>query len=136
MLRLQPAEERDAASLRNWVEATGCLAREETAYLAHHSELVSLAPMVDSTVVQVETWVEAKLIQYWQGFRAVSIWRKGVLLSLSWLTDIDSISRPLGQPKRIHLWRSFNTAHCKVDADFSNHVSLDDASRCMQSYKY
>jgi hypothetical protein len=73
VLRLQLAERRDVASLRNWVEATGCLAREETAYLAHQSELVSLAPIVDDTVMQLETWVEKKLIQYWQGFRSVSI---------------------------------------------------------------
>lgn len=71
MLRLQSAKERDVASLQNWVEATGCLAREETAYLAYHSDLASLAPEMDNTVLQLETWVEDKLIHYWQGFRNV-----------------------------------------------------------------
>lgn len=71
ILRLQSAEGRDIVSLQNWVEATGCLAREETAYLAFYSDLVSLAPVGDGAVLQLETWVEDKLIQYWQGFRKV-----------------------------------------------------------------
>ncbi|KAL7798569.1 hypothetical protein V8C37DRAFT_368323 [Trichoderma ceciliae] len=70
ILHLQQAEGRDIASLENWVEATGCLAREETAYLAHSSDLVSLAPVVDSAALQLETWVEDKLLRYWQGFRS------------------------------------------------------------------
>lgn len=73
MLRLQPAERRDVASLQNWVEATGCLAREETGYLTYRSDLASLAPVVDSAVLQLETWVTDKLVQYWQGFRSVRI---------------------------------------------------------------
>ncbi|OSS51608.1 hypothetical protein B5807_03238 [Epicoccum nigrum] len=69
MLHLQPANGRDIASLRNWVKGTGCLAREETAYLAYRSDLASLAPVVDNTILQFETWVEEKLAKYWQGFR-------------------------------------------------------------------
>jgi hypothetical protein len=75
MLRLQPADGRDIASLQNWVKATGCLAREETAYLAYRSDLVSLAPVVDGTILQFETWVEKTLVKYWQGFRNVSMYR-------------------------------------------------------------
>ena len=71
ILRLQSAEGRDIASLQNWVEATGCLAREETAFLACHSDLASLAPIRDNAVLQLETWIEDKLVQYWQGFRNV-----------------------------------------------------------------
>jgi hypothetical protein len=70
-MSLPLAERRDVRSLRNWVAGTGSLARNETAYLAHLNELVSLTPVVDSAVTQLETWVEGKLIQYWRGFRRV-----------------------------------------------------------------
>lgn len=68
---LQSANGRDIASLQNWVDGTGCLARDETAYLTCKDELVSLAPAMDSAVLQLETWVEDKLIRYWHGFRRV-----------------------------------------------------------------
>lgn len=73
ILRLQQAGGRDIASLENWVQATGCLARDETAYLMHPSDLISLAPERDRAVLQLETWVEDKLLQYWQGFRSVRV---------------------------------------------------------------
>jgi uncharacterized protein DUF6594 len=73
MLSFGPAEQRDIESLQNWVNGTGCLAREETAYLAHQKELISLAPVADSAVIQLETWVEDKLIRFHRryGFRSV-----------------------------------------------------------------
>jgi hypothetical protein len=92
MLRLQPAEGREISSLQNWVEATGCLAREETAYLAYRSDLASLAPAVDNAVLQLETWVEDKLVQYWQGFRSVRMWQRGNLPMRSWLTSLEPIT--------------------------------------------
>ncbi len=95
MLRLQSAEGRDIASLQNWVEATGSLAREETAYLAYRSDLASLAPAVDSAILQLETWVEDKLVQYWQGFRSVRMLQRGNLSIRSWLTSLEPITQPL-----------------------------------------
>ena len=71
MLSFGPAQRRDVESLQNWLDGTGCLAREETAYLAHRRELVSLAPVADSAVVQLEAWVEDKLIRFCRGFRRV-----------------------------------------------------------------
>lgn len=54
------------------MDSTGSLAREETAYLAHHHELlVSLAPVGDSAMVQLEAWVEDKVIQFWPNFQKV-----------------------------------------------------------------
>ena len=55
-----PACPRDIESLNNWLESAGSLAREETAYLAHSHELISLAPTGDSAMMQLETWVEDK----------------------------------------------------------------------------
>ncbi|KAF5021906.1 hypothetical protein F66182_6054 [Fusarium sp. NRRL 66182] len=66
---LQQADQKDIASLQNWVASTGSLAREETEYLLHKHELISLAPATDSAVKQLEAWVEAKLTKYWHGFR-------------------------------------------------------------------
>jgi hypothetical protein len=71
MLGFGPAQQRDIESLQNWLDGTGCLAREETAYLTHHRELVSLAPAGDTAVLQVETWVEDKFIQFFRSFRTV-----------------------------------------------------------------
>jgi hypothetical protein len=72
-LSLDAAQPRDAQSLRNWVEGTGSLAREETEYLEHRRELVSLAPPRDNAVRQLETWVEYILIRFYPGFRKVRV---------------------------------------------------------------
>ena len=132
ILRLQSAEGRDIASLQNWVEATGCLAREETAYLAYHSDLVSLAPVGHNAVLQLETWVEDKLLQYWQDFRNVKNSAEGRPRNAYWLTNTEPISRPLDQSKRAHLPRPPNSASCEGDTVFRNHASPDDAGHCMQ----
>ena len=71
MLNFGPAQRRDVESLQNWLDGTGCLAREEIAYLTHHRELVSLAPAGDNAVLQLEVWVEDKLIRFYRGFRKV-----------------------------------------------------------------
>jgi hypothetical protein len=71
MLSFGPAQQRDIKSLQNWLDNTGYLAREERAYLAHHRDLVSLAPMGDSAIVQLEAWVEDKFIRLWRDFRKV-----------------------------------------------------------------
>ncbi|KAI1376850.1 hypothetical protein F4677DRAFT_76026 [Hypoxylon crocopeplum] len=64
MLSYGHAQRRDRESLHNWLGGTGSLARDETAYLTHRHELVSLAPTGDAAVSQLETWVEDKLIHF------------------------------------------------------------------------
>ncbi len=71
MLSFGYAQNRDVESLQNWVNGTGCLARQETAYLAHGRDLVSLAPAGDNAMVRFEIWVEDKLIRFYRGFREV-----------------------------------------------------------------
>lgn len=71
MLNFSPAQQRDVKSLQNWLDGTGCLARGEREYLTHHRELVSLAPMGDSAIVQLEAWVEDKFIRLWRDSRKV-----------------------------------------------------------------
>ena len=51
-------------SLQNWVDGTGYLARDETAYFGHH-EVISLVPVRDNGALKLEIWVEDKLIQWW-----------------------------------------------------------------------
>ncbi|KAK1773055.1 hypothetical protein QBC45DRAFT_428587 [Copromyces sp. CBS 386.78] len=65
VLSFGPAQPRDVESLQNWMDSTGSLAREEASYLAHHLELVSLAPVDDSAVVQLTAWVENIAIWLW-----------------------------------------------------------------------
>lgn len=74
MLSLGVAHGREVESLQNWLDGNGCLARDETAYLTHHRELVSLAPISDNATLQFESWVEDKLIRFSRAFRKV---RKG-----------------------------------------------------------
>ncbi|KAG8405055.1 hypothetical protein J3459_022263 [Metarhizium acridum] len=69
ILHFGPPQPRDVESLQNWLQGTGCLAREETAYLGHRPELVSLAPVGDSAMVQLEAWVEDKMIRLWPSFQ-------------------------------------------------------------------
>lgn len=71
MLSSSQARERDVQSLRNWLDGNGCLAREETEYLSHRGDLVSLAAPGDNAVVQLEAWVEDKVIKYHRRFREV-----------------------------------------------------------------
>jgi hypothetical protein len=69
MLSFGSAQQRDVKALQNRLDGNGCLAREERAYLTYDRELVSLTPMGDSTIVQLEAWVEDKFIRWWRDFR-------------------------------------------------------------------
>ena len=69
MLSFGSAQQRDVKALQNWLDGNGCLAREERAYLTYSRELVSLAPTGDSTIVQLEAWVEDKFTRWWRDFR-------------------------------------------------------------------
>lgn len=71
MLTLETAEARDIKSLQNWLNGTGCIAREETAYLTHSREMASLAPLRDNALMKVEIWVENVLVRFYSGFRKV-----------------------------------------------------------------
>ena len=65
ILSLGKAQSRDIESLEHWVEGTGFIAREETAYLTQQRDLMSLAPVADNAVVQLEAWVEDQLIHFY-----------------------------------------------------------------------
>ncbi|CAI6337693.1 unnamed protein product [Periconia digitata] len=69
MLSLDVAEARDIESLQNWLNGTGCITREETAYLSQSRELVRLAPSKDFALSRLEIWVEDALIRFYSKFR-------------------------------------------------------------------
>ena len=69
MMSSGPANPRDAVSLQNWLEETGCITREETAYLRNGSDLVSLGSSGDLAVKNLEDWVEDRLVRYYRNFR-------------------------------------------------------------------
>lgn len=71
MHSLDAAKTRDIESLQNWLDGTGCIAREETAYLTHTRELASLAPPKDSALLTFEVWVENQLMRFYGNFRNV-----------------------------------------------------------------
>lgn len=73
ILELDPPCTRDIESLQNWVDGTGCLAREETAYLSQCQDLACLAPTRDSAIFQLQTWVEDRLIALWPEYYKVRI---------------------------------------------------------------
>lgn len=78
MLSYEIAHRRDVRSLQNWIDGTGCLAREETEFLLRRHELVTLAPAGDNAVVQLENWVEDRLIRFYRGFRGVRHLRRNL----------------------------------------------------------
>lgn len=71
MLGYETAKPRDVLSLQNWVNGNACLAREETEYLTHYHELLSVAPSDDGAITRLESWVEDILIRFYKGLGKV-----------------------------------------------------------------
>jgi hypothetical protein len=73
MLGYEIAKPRDVLSLQNWVSGTACLARDETAYLTHCEDLISVASSGDGMAEQLENWVEDILVRFGSCFGKVWI---------------------------------------------------------------
>ena len=63
ILGYKSADPRDVQNLQNWVDGTGCIVREETAYLQSNEELLTLRHSYDSAVTWLETIVEDSIIR-------------------------------------------------------------------------
>lgn len=72
-MNLSRAPARDVRNLQNWVDGTGSLASDETAYLGHPRDLAGLVPPGDRAISQLESWIEDGLIWSYKGFRRVRI---------------------------------------------------------------
>ncbi|KAK4170902.1 hypothetical protein QBC36DRAFT_250540 [Triangularia setosa] len=70
VLNLEDASHRDVANLQNWVDGNGCIARQETAYLARAEDLLSVASPDDGAT----TWLGALV----EGCRALYTKRVGL----------------------------------------------------------
>lgn len=57
-MRLPAASPRDMDSIRNWLDGTGCIARDETAFLSHGDDVANLTGTLDSAVDNVEIFIE------------------------------------------------------------------------------
>lgn len=67
------ASQRDVASLQNWIANTSCLSRDETQYLEHERELLTLASCNDSAIKRLESWVEDAIIRSYKDYRALPL---------------------------------------------------------------
>ena len=65
-LSLEPAKSRDMQSLQNWIDGTGCLARAETAYNAHHEDLVNLTPSHDQSITYLDSFLGDALVRLYR----------------------------------------------------------------------
>ncbi|KAK0717750.1 caspase domain-containing protein [Lasiosphaeria miniovina] len=58
VLSLEDASYRDVASLQDWVDGNGCIARQETAYLSRARDLVSVTSPDDGATTWLGVWAE------------------------------------------------------------------------------
>jgi hypothetical protein len=68
ILCLPEPSDKDVQSLKNWIEGTSCLARQESAYLEDSGDLLNLSEPVDNTITWMESLVEDSL--FWINFFA------------------------------------------------------------------
>ena len=61
-LKYEAPQRLNLASLQNWTEATGSLARAEIAYLDNADDLICLATQTDEILVRVELFLERVVI--------------------------------------------------------------------------
>ncbi|KAF2804513.1 uncharacterized protein BDZ99DRAFT_451574 [Mytilinidion resinicola] len=64
----EAARPRAVASLQNWINGTGCIARHEATYLNYSNELLCVASMDDTVMMWLETLVECTFTRARQYF--------------------------------------------------------------------
>ncbi|KAF2495500.1 hypothetical protein BU16DRAFT_561784 [Lophium mytilinum] len=72
VLGLERPNRRDIANLENWIDSTGCLARQETAYLGKGEDLATLASPADRALNAFEGPIEGFLI--WIATKFNKVW--------------------------------------------------------------
>jgi hypothetical protein len=72
VLGLEAASHRDMVNLQNWVDGNGCIAREETAYLAQAEDLLRVASPDDGAVMWLGGLVEDTRVYLRERFGLVS----------------------------------------------------------------
>ena len=70
MLSYDRAKSRDVSSLRNWVDGTACLARNESEYLEER-DLITLGTTQDNALSFLQDWIEDRFMTWYSGYRQV-----------------------------------------------------------------
>ena len=70
-LNLESAKPENLQSLDNWVNGTGCLARTETAYIKHHSDLFNFASSGDQSITHLDAYLGDPLVRLYRWHRKV-----------------------------------------------------------------
>ena len=73
MRSLGSANQRDISSLQNWINGNACIARKETAYLAHKIDLLNTCSVNDYALDRLEGLIEKSLMHFFKWFRKVSV---------------------------------------------------------------
>ena len=99
MLNHESAQPSNVDSLRNWIQTTGCLSRDETAYLGAEDDLLCVATQTDTFLLRLELLLDRALISGWRSFSRVSIFllppchlKKWLHLCYSLFINIGSVS--------------------------------------------
>jgi len=81
MLSFEVASHRNVVNLQNWVGGNGCIAREETAYLARAEDLLSVVSPDDNAVAWLEALVEDRRVYCRERFGQVRNPRLALLIN-------------------------------------------------------
>jgi hypothetical protein len=69
---LQDAPKRDIGSIQNWIEGTGCIARDESAFLEKENDIVNLASPRDYAIANLEPVIETIVMYFCKWLKKVS----------------------------------------------------------------
>jgi hypothetical protein len=69
---LPDAPERDIGSIQNWIEGTGCIARDESAFLEKENDLFNLASPRDYAIANLEPVIETIVMYFCKWLKKVS----------------------------------------------------------------
>jgi hypothetical protein len=73
-LCLETPPSRHALSLQRWIKGNGCIAREESEFLSHSSDLLSLSSPEDDAVLWMERLVSGALVLFrWVSLRLLKM---------------------------------------------------------------
>jgi hypothetical protein len=101
VLGFKAASDRDVVNLQNWVDGNGCIAREETAYLARAGDLLSVVSPDDNAVAWLGALVEDSCVYFRKRFGQVRNPRFALLMNPKHSTAPSTWH--LKRPKRVHI---------------------------------
>jgi hypothetical protein len=119
VLSFEAASHRDMVNLQNWVDGNGCIAREETAYLALAEDLISVASPNDSAMTWLGALVEDSCIFFRERFGQVR--KPHLTLRFDAKHSKASPACHLERPKRAHISSVLYSAGSQSPDDTIHH---------------